>query len=70
MVACDYHPTMSEQPTLPWPGADEPCPKCKGTGETYYLHAKHPAADVAGGKRIVCPVCAGKGSVRVPIQDR
>jgi hypothetical protein len=34
----------------------------------YYLHAKHPGPDVAGGKRVVCPVCEGTGRVRVPVQ--
>jgi DnaJ-class molecular chaperone len=60
--------TKHEQPTLPWPTADELCPKCKGTGEVYYLNASHPGPDVTGGKRVVCPVCEGIGRIRVPIR--
>jgi hypothetical protein len=57
---------MPHQPTLPWPGADEVCPKCKGKGDVYYLQAKHGGADVVGGKRVTCPACDGTGRVRVP----
>jgi hypothetical protein len=33
--------SMLEQPTLPWHGADERCPKWKGTGgDVYYLHVR------------------------------
>ena len=56
---------MAFQPALPWPGADERCPKCKGKGDVYYLHAK--GVDVVGGKRIVCPVCLGEGRISVPV---
>jgi DnaJ-class molecular chaperone len=59
---------MTEQTELPWPGADEPCPKCKGAGDVYYLYAHDPGPDVRGGKRVVCPVCEGSGRVRVPVQ--
>jgi DnaJ-class molecular chaperone len=59
---------MNHQPTFPWPGADEPCPKCKGEGNVFYLHATLPDVDVTGGKRVVCPVCEGIGSIRVPVQ--
>jgi integrase len=31
--------TPSPQASLPWPGADERCPKCQGRGEVYYLRA-------------------------------
>jgi hypothetical protein len=34
---------MSNQPALPFPGAEERCPKCKGKGDVYYLHAKDAA---------------------------
>jgi len=60
---------MTDQSAFLWPGADEPCPKCKGTGEVYYLHAKHPGADVLGGKRIMCSACGGTGNVGVPVPD-
>ena len=51
------------QASLPWPGAEERCPKCQGRGEVYYLRAHQPAVEVLGGKRIICPVCAGAGTV-------
>jgi hypothetical protein len=59
---------MTHQPTLPWPGADERCPRCRGTGHVYYLHVTHGGADVVGGKRIPWPACDGTGQVRVPIR--
>jgi hypothetical protein len=34
-------------------------------GDIYYLAGR---PDVIGGKRIVCPVCAGSGRVLVPVQ--
>jgi hypothetical protein len=58
--------TPSPQASLPWPGADERCPKCQGRGDVYYLRAHQPAVEVLGGKRIICPVCAGAGTVRAP----
>jgi DnaJ-class molecular chaperone len=61
---------MAEQLTLPWPGTDEPCPKCQGEGDVYYLHASRTGVDVVGGKRVVCPLCAGTGRVRAPAQDQ
>jgi DnaJ-class molecular chaperone len=66
------HPASagSLQPTLPWPGVDETCPKCCGTGDVYYLHAHEPAVQVVGGKRVTCPVCSGQGTVRVPVSSR
>ena len=59
---------MLEQQTLPWPGVDQICPKCKGKGDVYYLHAGQPGVEVVGGKRVTCPVCAGTGSVRTPLE--
>jgi RecJ-like exonuclease len=59
---------MLHQPALPFLSADEQCPKCKGKGDVYYLHAKTPDVDVVGGKRVVCPVCEGAGNITVPIQ--
>ena len=59
---------MAEQLTLPWPGTEARCPKCKGEGNVYYLRATRPGVDVVGGKRVICPLCAGTGSVRVPVQ--
>jgi len=56
------------QTTLLWPGGDEQCPKCGGKGHVYYSRASSPGVEVIGGKRIACPVCAGTGSVRVPVQ--
>jgi hypothetical protein len=47
---------MSDQLPLPLPGADQPCPRCQGQGEVYYLRR---AVEVIGGKRIPCPVCQG-----------
>jgi hypothetical protein len=61
---------MSFQPALPFPGADEHCPKCKGKGDVYYLHATMPNVDVVGGKRVVCPVCLGEGKIAVPVQRK
>ena len=66
----DYDFSMLEQPTFPWPGAHERCPKCKGSGDVYYLHAAQPGVDVAGGKRVECPVCIGTGSILVPVQRK
>jgi DnaJ-class molecular chaperone len=61
---------MTFQPVLPFPGAEERCPKCKGKGDVYYLHATIPGADVVGGKRVVCPVCLGEGRITVPVQHK
>jgi hypothetical protein len=61
---------MPFQPALPFPGADERCPKCGGRGHVYYLHATMPNADVVGGKRVVCPVCLGEGRIMVPVQRK
>jgi len=61
---------MAEQLTLPWPGTEARCSKCQGEGTVYYLHATRPGVDVVGGKRVVCPLCAGTASVRVPVQDK
>jgi hypothetical protein len=58
------------QATLEWPGTDETCPKCRGPRHVYYLHAGQPGVEVFGGKRITCPVCAGKGTVRAPLQSK
>jgi hypothetical protein len=62
--------TPLPQASLLWPGADERCPKCQGRGDVYYLRAHQPAVEVLGGKRIVCPVCAGAGTVRTPARKR
>jgi DnaJ-class molecular chaperone len=40
---------------------DKICQKCHGAGHVYYLHARHPGIEITGGKRIVCPECAGTG---------
>jgi DnaJ-class molecular chaperone len=58
------------QATLDWPGTDETCPKCHGQRHVYYLHAGQPGVEVFGGKRVTCPVCAGKGTVRAPLGVR
>jgi hypothetical protein len=55
------------QPSLAWPGTEETCPKCHGQRDVHYLHASQPGVDVVGGKRVICPVCAGTGSVRTPL---
>jgi DnaJ-class molecular chaperone len=56
---------------LPFPMPDVPtaevtCPTCAGRGDVYYL-ANRP--DVIGGKRIPCPGCASKGTVKVPMRE-
>ncbi len=61
--------TPLPQASLLWPGADERCPKCQGRGDVYYLRAHQPAVEVLGGKRIICPVCAGAGTVRAPARN-
>lgn len=63
-----YRGLMVLQPTLPWPGTLEPCPKSHGKGDVYYFHARLPGLDAAGGKRVACSVCAGEGRVSVPPQ--
>jgi hypothetical protein len=57
------------QPTLAWPGTDENCPKCHGERQVYYRRASQPGVEVFGGKRVTCPVCAGQGTVRDPLQS-
>lgn len=57
------------QVSLPWPGTEEPCPKCHGRRHVYYLHAGQPSVEVVGGKRVACPVCAGTGTVRTPLRN-
>jgi hypothetical protein len=56
------------QASLAWPGTEEICPKCHGQRHVYYLHAGQPGAEVVGGKRVACPVCAGTGTVRTPLR--
>jgi DnaJ-class molecular chaperone len=53
------------QLSLPFPTAKVRCPTCHGGGDVYYLAGR---PDVVGGKRVVCPACAGKGRVLVPVQ--
>ena len=62
-------PATSEQATLAWPGTKEVCLKCHGRGDVYYLHAGQPGVEVVGGKRVICPVCAGTGAVLTPSQN-
>jgi hypothetical protein len=57
------------QASLAWPGTEETCPKCHGQRHVYYLHAGQPGAEVVGGKRVACPVCAGAGTVRTPLRN-
>jgi hypothetical protein len=42
--------------------------QCHGSGNVYYVRQSDPDVEVVGGKRIVCPVCGGSGSVSVPVQ--
>jgi hypothetical protein len=56
------------QASLAWPGTEETCPKCLGQRHVYYLHAGQLGVEVVGGKRVICPVCAGTGSVRTPLR--
>ena len=58
--------TPLPQASLLWPGADERCPKCQARGDVYYLRAHQPAVEVLGGKRIICPVCAGGAGMKKP----
>jgi hypothetical protein len=59
---------MTEQLSLPWSAAAETCSRCHGAGNVYYVRQANPDVEVVGGKRIVCPVCGGSGSVSVPVQ--
>ena len=52
------------QLSLPWPGRDEPCPKCHGRGDVYFIES---SADVVGGKRITCSACDGSGTTLTPM---
>jgi hypothetical protein len=72
--AMSINPTPSDavaplQPTLAWPGTDENCPKCHGERQVYYRRARQPGVEVFGGKRVTCPVSAGQGIVRAPLQS-
>jgi hypothetical protein len=60
--------SMPEQLPLPWPAAAETCPRCHGAGNVYYVRQTDPYVEVVGGKRIVCPICGGRGVVSVPVQ--
>ena len=55
------------QASLPWPGTMETCPKCRVECQIHYLHASRPGVSVVCGKRVVCPVCAGQGTVSTPL---
>jgi len=57
-------PGMTDrQLSLPFPAAEVRCRTCDGKDDVYYLAGR---PNVVGGKRVVCPVCAGAGRVRVP----
>jgi hypothetical protein len=70
-ISSDSEPTSVplQQSSLAWPGTEETCPKCRGQRHVYYLHAGQPGIEVVGGKRVTCPVCAGKGTVRTPLRS-
>jgi hypothetical protein len=53
------------QLSLPFPTAKVRCPTRHGNADVYYLAGR---PDVVGAKRVVCPTCAGKGRVLVPVQ--
>jgi len=58
---------VPRQRVLAWPGVNEACPRCHGEGQVYYLRTSRPDVEIVGGRRIVCPACAGTGMVRAPV---
>jgi hypothetical protein len=58
------------QASVAWPGTEESWPKGHGQRHVYYLHAGQPGVEVVGGKCVICPVCAGEGTVRIPLGSR
>ena len=62
--------TPLRQASLAWPGTEESCPKCRGKRHVYYLHADQPGVEIVGGKRVICPTCAGTGTVRTPLRSQ
>jgi hypothetical protein len=56
-----------EAETLPWESHKTVCRRCKGSKTVYYASMRG-GVEVIGGRRVPCPDCGGKGTVREPDQ--